>query len=77
MNINGRKKENKKEKRKKLRKSSPRDHQIVHITFPFSEGNISGANQHIRANYENFNFSHQINIQGEGRRGWKGKFIKV
>ena len=35
---------------------------------PFFYGNISGANQPLRANYGNFNLSHQINIQGEGRR---------
>jgi len=35
------------------------------------KGNILGANQHLRANYENFNLGHQINIQGEGRRGWE------
>ena len=28
------------------------------------EQNISGANQPLRANYENFNLDHQINIQG-------------
>ena len=27
-------------------------------------GNISGANQPLRANYGNFNLDHQINIQG-------------
>ena len=32
-------------------------------------GNISGANQPLRANYANFNLGHQINIQGERCRG--------
>ena len=27
-------------------------------------GNVSGANQPLRANYGNFNLSHWINIQG-------------
>ena len=38
---------------------------------------VLGANQSLRANYENFNLDHQINIQGEGRRevGWG--FAKV
>ena len=34
----------------------------------FLKGNISVANQPLRANYENFNLDYQINIQGEGRR---------
>ena len=39
-------------------------------------GNVSGANQPLHANYENFNLSHQINIQGEERR-WEEEFAKV
>jgi hypothetical protein len=39
----------------------------------FLEGNILGANQPLRANYENFNLDHQINIQGR----WEGGFAKV
>ena len=31
-------------------------------------GNIPGANQPLRANYGNFNLSHQINIHGERRK---------
>ena len=31
-------------------------------------GNALGANQPFRANYENFNLGHRINIQGEGHR---------
>jgi len=31
--------------------------------------NISGTNQHLRANYANFNLSHRINIQGWGCMG--------
>ena len=27
-------------------------------------GNVLGANQFLRANYENFNLGHRINIQG-------------
>ena len=40
-------------------------------------GNISGVNKHLRANYENFNLGHQINIQGEGHREVGGGFAKV
>jgi len=40
------------------------------------EGNISGTNQHLRANYENFNLGHQINIQGEERREVGGGICK-
>ena len=40
------------------------------------KGNISGANQPLRANYENFNLGHQINIQGEGRREVGGRICK-
>ena len=38
--------------------------------------NISCANQPLRANNENLNLGHQINIQGEGRRGWEGDLQK-
>ena len=38
--------------------------------------NISGANQPFRANYENFNLGHQINIQGERCRGMGGGICK-
>ena len=39
---------------------------IVHIMLATSHniGNVSGANQPLRASYENFNLSHWINIQG-------------
>ena len=40
-------------------------------------GNISSVNKSLRANYENFNLGHKINIQGEGRREWEGGFAKV
>ena len=36
MHFNGRKRNIKKKKKKKLRKLSSRDHQTAHITFPFS-----------------------------------------
>ena len=39
-------------------------------------GNISGANQPLRANYENFNLGHQINIQEEGRREVGGEICE-
>ena len=44
---------------------------------PYDEGNISGANQLLRANYGNFNLDYQINIQGEGRKELEGGFAKV
>jgi len=34
------------------------------LMHPENIGNVSGANQSIRANYGNFNLSHLINIQG-------------
>jgi len=34
------------------------------LTHPKNIGNVLGANQSLRANYENFNLSHLINIQG-------------
>ena len=39
-------------------------------------GNISGANQPLRANYANFNLGRRINIQGEGRKGVGGGICK-
>jgi len=41
------------------------------------DGNISGANQSLRANNKNFNLGHQINIQGEGRREVGGGICKT
>jgi len=43
----------------------------------FLKGNISVANQPLRANYENFNLDYQINIQGEGHREVEGGFANV
>ena len=40
-------------------------------------GNISGVNQSLRANYGNFNLCHQINVQGERRIEMGGGFAKV
>jgi len=42
-------------------------------------GNISGANQFFRANYEyeNFNLDYHINIQGEGAERREREFAKV
>ena len=45
-------------------------------TEDMEEGNISGTNQHLRANYKNFNLGHQINIQGEERREVGGGICK-
>ena len=43
----------------------------------FLKGNISVANQPLRANYENFNLDYQINIQGGGaQRGGRGDLQK-
>jgi len=42
-----------------------------------SKGNISGANQPLRANRANFNLGHQINIQGDEQGKWEGGFAKV
>jgi hypothetical protein len=39
-------------------------------------GNISSGNQHLHANYGNFNLSHSILIQGRAHRRWKGWFAK-
>ena len=39
-------------------------------------GNISGANQSLRANRVNFNLGHRINIQGEARGEWEGDLQK-
>ena len=50
---------------------------IFVLNYKNKLGNISDANQHLRANYRNFNLSHQINIQGEGRREVGGGFTKV
>ena len=41
------------------------DSRLLHLKA-LKEGNVSGANQPLRANYGNFNLVHQINIQGEG-----------
>ena len=46
---------------------------VTPFFMAFLEGNILGANQPLRANYENFNLDHQINIQGR----WEGGFAKV
>jgi Na+-translocating ferredoxin:NAD+ oxidoreductase RnfE subunit len=35
-------------------------------------GNISSANRPLHANYENFNVSHSILIQGRAHERWKG-----
>ena len=40
------------------------------------KGNVSVANQHLHANYGNFNLGHQINIQGEGCRDVGGGICK-
>jgi hypothetical protein len=37
-----------------------------------SEGNILGGNQPLRANYENFNPSHMMLIQGKTYGRWEG-----
>ena len=50
---------------------------VVDIHTHLLHGNILGANQSLRANYENLNLSHRINIQGEGRGGWEGGFAEV
>ena len=47
---------------------------IIKIGTPFKCGNISGANQPIRANRANFNLGHWINIQG-GVQGELDNFI--
>jgi len=39
-------------------------------------GNISGANQPLRANYENSNLCHRINIQGRGAGEVEGRICK-
>jgi len=38
---------------------------MVRFILLFSDGNISGANQPLRANYKNFNLGHQINISAD------------
>jgi len=50
---------------------------VVDIHTHLLHGNILGANQSLRANYENFNLGHRINIQGEGCREVGGGFAKV
>ena len=40
--------------------------------FPHLFGNVSGANQPLRANYGNSNLSHWINIQGVRTCPWIG-----
>ena len=49
---------------------------FVNIFVLQLHGNISGANQPLRANYENFNLDPQINIQVEGRREVGGGICK-
>jgi hypothetical protein len=41
-------------------------------------GNISGGNQPLRANYENFNLNHTILIQGRTHERWgRGVICKI
>jgi hypothetical protein len=42
----------------------------------FMLGNISGGNQPLHANYENFNLSHTMLIQRRSHGRWKGWFTK-
>jgi hypothetical protein len=47
------------------------------LEYLIDEMKHTGANQPLRANCANFNLSHQINIQGEAQREWKGGFANV
>ena len=47
------------------------------VNYPIINRNILGANQSFRVNFENFNLSHQINIQGEERREVGGEIYKI
>ena len=46
------------------------------LLVAFIYGNVLGANQSLRANYENFNLGHQINIQGGAQGEWEGDLQK-
>jgi hypothetical protein len=54
---------------------SPLDNWQTAIEVP-KHGNISSGNQHLRANYENFNPNHTILIQGRTHERWEGWFAK-
>jgi hypothetical protein len=43
----------------------------------YVDGNVSGGNQPLRANYRNFNRSHTMLIQRRAHRRWEGWFAKV
>ena len=47
------------------------------LEYLIDEMKHTGANQPFCANRANFNLSHQIIIQGEAQRGWKGNFVEV
>jgi hypothetical protein len=60
------------------------DQELRHKSIKFNEsvirylfyGNISGGNQPLHANYENFNLSHTMLIQQRSHGRWKGWFAK-